>query len=78
LHLCIEFSDDDKRATYDAWGEKSVDDDNASQFDPFTFFAVLFDSWLKHMASWLCHLILNQLMKLNRRVYRAPLQTTCY
>jgi curved DNA-binding protein CbpA len=62
-------SDDDKRATYDAWGEKSVDDNESafSQFDPFTFFAVLFGSQLveTYIGELAMPSILNQLMKLN-------------
>jgi hypothetical protein len=52
------------------------------QFDPFTFFLpALFGSQLVETYGELAGAIyiLNQLMKLNRRIYRAPLlQTTCY
>jgi curved DNA-binding protein CbpA len=67
-------SDDEKRATYDAWGEKSVNDDNDSetsaffsQFDPFTFFAVLFGSQLveTYIGELAIPSTMNQLMKIN-------------
>jgi curved DNA-binding protein CbpA len=63
-------SDDEKRATYDAWGEKSVDDSSESaflqQFDPFTFFAVLFGSQLveTYIGELAMPSVVDQLMKL--------------
>jgi curved DNA-binding protein CbpA len=65
-------SDDEKRATYDSYGEKSVDDDSGAtaflqQFDPFTFFAVLFGSQLveTYIGELAMPSVVDQLMKLN-------------
>jgi curved DNA-binding protein CbpA len=65
-------SDDEKRAAYDAYGEKSVDDDSGAtaflqQFDPFTFFAVLFGSQLveTYIGELAMPSVVDQLMKLN-------------
>jgi curved DNA-binding protein CbpA len=66
-------SDDEKRATYDTWGEKSVDDSGGGgksflhQFDPFTFFAVLFGSQLveTYIGELAIPSVVEQLMKLD-------------
>jgi hypothetical protein len=64
-------SDDEKRATYDDWGEKSEDDNETAflqQFDPFTFFAVLFGSQLveTYIGELAMPSIVDHIMKLNR------------